>query len=132
MPMPAPSPYKKAIANRIRKMIRDGVSMKDIMVSIQDLKDAPVSFATLYKLYGKDIAQERADIVGQVGNVVVQQALDGDFKSQELFLRSKGGWSPNSTVNEQEQDVDADEDESAIDALMTLLGKTRDPSDNSQ
>ena len=65
MPMPAPSPYKKAIANRIRKMIRDGVSMKDIMVSIQGLKDAPVSFATLYKLYGKDIAQERADIVGQ-------------------------------------------------------------------
>ena len=62
----------------------------------------------------------------------MQQALDGDFKSQELFLRSKGGWSPNSTVNEQEQDVDADEDESAIDALMTLLGKTRDPSDNSQ
>jgi len=130
--MPAPSPYKKAIANRIRKMVREGVSMKDIMVSIQDLKDAPTSFATLYKLYGKDIAQERADIVGKVGDKVVQQALDGDFKSQELFLRSKGGWSPNSTVNEQEQDVDADEDESAIDALMTLLGKSRDPSDNSQ
>jgi hypothetical protein len=67
-----------------------------------------------------------------VGNKVVQQALEGDFKSQELFLRSKGGWSPNSTLNEQEQDTEADMDESAIDALMTLLGKSRpdDSSDN--
>ena len=32
--MPAALPHKKAIANRIRKMIRDGVAMKDIMVSI--------------------------------------------------------------------------------------------------
>jgi hypothetical protein len=130
--MPAALPYKKAIANRIRKMIRDGVAMKDIMVSIQELQDAPSSFATFYKTYGQDIAQERSDIVGKVGNVVVQQALDGDFKSQELFLRSKGGWSPNSTLNENEQETDADTDESAIDALMTLLGKSRDPSDNSE
>ena len=113
-------------------MIRDGVAMKDIMVSIQELQDAPSSFATFYKIYGQDIAQERADIVGMVGNKVVQQALEGDFKSQELFLRSKGGWSPNSTLNEQEQDVDPEMDESAIDTLMTLLGKTRsdDSSDN--
>jgi len=83
--MPAALPYKKAIANRIRKMIRDGVAMKDIMVSIQELQDAPSSFATFYKTYGQDIAQERSDIVGQVGNVVVQQALDGDFKSQNSF-----------------------------------------------
>ena len=130
--MPAALPYKKAIANRIRKMIRDGVAMKDIMVSIQELQDAPSSFATFYKTYGQYIAQERSDIVGKVGNVVVQQALDGDFKSQELFLRSKGGWSPNSTLNENEQETDADTDESAIDALMTLLGKSRDPSDNSE
>ena len=123
--MPAALPYKKAIANRIRKMIRDGVAMKDIMVSIQELQDAPSSFATLYKTYGQDIAQERSDIVGQVGNVVVQQALDGDFKSQELFLRSKGGWSPTSTVNEVDQVEDPDVDESAIDSLMTLLCKTR-------
>jgi hypothetical protein len=130
--MPATLPHKKAIANRIRKMIRDGVAMKDIMVSIQDLQDAPSSFATFYKIYGQDIAQERSDIVGMVGNKVVQQALEGDFKSQELFLRSKGGWSPNSTLNEQEQDTEADMDESAIDALMTLLGKSRpdDSSDN--
>lgn len=131
--MPAAIPYKKAIANRIRRMIRDGVAMKDIMVAIQELQDAPTSFATFYKIYGQDIAQERADIVGMVGNKVVQQALEGDFKSQELFLRSKGGWSPNSTLNEQEQETDPEQDESAIDALMTLLGKSRnDTTDNSE
>ena len=128
--MPAALPYKKAIANRIRKMIREGVPMKDIMVSIQDLQDAPSSFATFYKIYGHDISSERADIVGQVGSIVLQQALEGDFKSQELFLRSKGGWSPNSTLNEQEQETDPEQDESAIDALMTLLGKTRDDTTN--
>ena len=131
--MPAAIPYKKAIANRIRRMIRDGVAMKDIMVAIQELQDAPTSFATFYKIYGQDIAQERADIVGMVGNKVVQQALEGDFKSQELFLRSKGGWSPNSTLNEQEQETDPEQDEAAIDALMTLLGKSRnDTTDNSE
>ena len=64
--MPAAIPYKKAIANRIRRMIRDGVAMKDIMVAIQELQDAPTSFATFYKIYGQDIAQERADIRGRL------------------------------------------------------------------
>lgn len=122
--MPAALPYRKAIANKIRRMIRDGVQVRDIMASIQSLQDAPSSIATFYKTYGADMAEERAAIVGMVGNKVVQQALDGDFKSQELYLRSKGGWSPNSTVNENEQETDPDMDESAIDALMTLLGKS--------
>jgi len=132
--MPAALPYKKAIANKVRRMIRDGVQVRDIMAAIQPMKDAPSSLATFYKTYGHDMADERAEIVGKVGNKVVQQALDGDFKSQELYLRSKGGWSPNSTVNENEQDLDPDMDESAIDALMTLLGKApdHDPTDNSE
>ena len=132
--MPAALPYKKAIANKVRRMIRDGVQVRDILASIQPMVDAPSSLATFYKTYGHDMAVERAAIVGMVGNKVVQQALEGDFKSQELYLRSKGGWSPNSTVNENEQDVDPDMDESAIDALMTLLGKARedDAPDNSE
>lgn len=121
--MPAALPYKKAIANKVRRMIRDGVTVRDILAAIQDFQDAPSSMATFYKTYGMDIAQERSDIVGMIGNKVVQQAMEGDFKSQELYLRSKGGWSPNSTVNENFDGADADMDESAIDALMTLLGK---------
>jgi hypothetical protein len=118
-----PLPYSEVIAKNVRKGIRNGVSVKDIMASIQKYQYAPSSSATFYKLYGDDIAQERADIVGQVGGVVIQQALDGDFKAAELFLRSKGGWSPTQTNVEVEATGDPDEDASAIDSLMTLLGK---------
>ena len=119
-----PLPYSEVIAKNVRKGIRNGVSVKDIMASIQKYQNAPSSSATFYKLYGDVIAQERADIVGQVGGVVIQQALDGDFKAAELFLRSKGGWSPTQTNIELEADSNPDEDVSAIDSLMTLLGKT--------
>ena len=118
-----PLPYSEVIAKNVRKGIRNGVSVKDIMASIQKYQYAPSSSATFYKLYGDDIAQERAEIVGQVGGVVIQQALDGDFKAAELFLRSKGGWSPTQTNVEIEANADPDEDTSAIDSLMTLLGK---------
>jgi hypothetical protein len=116
--------YSEIIAKKVKEGIRNGVSVKDIMASVQKYQNAPSSTATFYKLYGQDIADTRADIVGKVGSVVIQQAIDGDFKAAELFLRSKGGWSPTSTVNEVEQTENPDEDESAIDSLMTLLGKT--------
>jgi hypothetical protein len=77
----------------------------------------------MYKIYGNYMEAERAKINGSVGKKVIDQALAGDFKSQELFLRSKGGWSPTHTVNEVEQEVDPDMDESAIDTLLGLLGK---------
>ena len=130
-------PYSNLIAKRVRQGIRDGVSVRDIMGSIQKYQNAPNSLTTFYKLYGQDISEEKADIVGKVGNVVINAALSGDFKAAELFLRSKGGWSPTSTINEVEQLEDPDTDESAIDSLMTLLGKkqpdngdTKDPSKN--
>ena len=123
-------PYSEVIAKKVREGIRSGVSVKDILSSIQKYQNAPSSTATFYKLYGEDIAEEKASIVGAVGSVVVQQALEGDFKSQELFLRSKGGWSPTQTNVEVEGTEDPDTDESAIDSLMTLLGKNRN-SDNS-
>ena len=72
---------------------------------------------------------ERAKINGSVGKKVIDQALAGDFKSQELFLRSKGGWSPTHTVNEVDQEVDPDMDESAIDTLLSLLGINDDSSE---
>ena len=118
-----PLPYSEVIAKNVRKGIRNGVAIKDILASIQKYQNAPSSSTTFYKLYGGDIAEERAEIVGQIGSVVIQQAMDGDFKSQELYLRSKGGWSPTQTNIEVEADSNPDEDTSAIDSLMTLLGK---------
>ena len=119
--------YSEVIAKKVVAGIKNGVAVRDILGSIQKYQDAPSSTATFYKLYGNLIAETKADIVGEIGNVVVNAARDGDFKAAEFFLRSKGGWSPNSTVNEVEQDVDPDLDESAIDSLMLLLGKEAEP-----
>lgn len=124
--------YSETIAKAVRTGIRNGVAVKDIMASIQKYQQAPSSSATFYKLYGDTIAQERADIVGQIGSVVIQQALEGDFKAAEFYLRSKGGWSPTQTNIEVEGSGDADEDTGAIDSLMTLLGKKNDTPDNSE
>ena len=119
-------PYSEVIAKKVKEGIRNGVSVKDILASIQKYQNAPSSTATFYKLYGQDIADTKADIVGQVGSVVIQQALDGDFKAAELFLRSKGGWSPTQTNIEVEQETDPELDESATETLMSLLGYNND------
>ena len=120
-------PYSEIIAKKVRMDTRNGVLVKDTIGSIQKYQNAPSSTSTFYKLYGSIISETKAEIVGAIGSVVVQQALDGDFKSQEFYLRSKGGWSPNSTLNEVEQTEDPDTDESAIDSLLGLLGKNTDP-----
>jgi len=116
--------YSEVIAKKVVAGVKNGVAVRDILGSVQKYQDAPASTATFYKLYGNLIAETKADIVGEIGSVVVEAAKGGDFKAAEFFLRSKGGWSPNSTVNEVEQDVDPDLDESAIDSLMSLLGKS--------
>lgn len=117
-------PYSKNIAKVVRDGVKRGVSKRTIFSQIQKYQHAPKSTATFYKLYGQDIADVEADIVGQVGNKVVEQALAGDFKSQELFLRSKGGWSPTATNIEVEADSVDDIDNSAIEDLMRHLNIT--------
>lgn len=120
--MKDPLPYSKNVEKHILECIQGGVGIRDMIASMQHLQGAPKSLSTLYKIYGDYIAQERAKINGAVGKKVIDQALEGDFKSQELFLRSKGGWSPKETV-ENGDAVDEDTDEDAVTMLMSLLGK---------
>ena len=119
-------PYCKHVEKHILTCIQGGVAIRQMLASMQHLTNAPKSLSTMYKTYGSFIEQERAKINGLVGAKVIDQALEGDFKSQELFLRSKGGWSPTHTVNEVEQETDPDLDESAADTLMALLGYNND------
>lgn len=115
--------YSEPIAKYVRQAVADGVQIKDILATINKrFQDAPRNNAMLYKLYGGDIAEARAEITQRVGNVVIQQALDGHFPSQDLFLRSKAGWSPKETQQLEDVEGDPDEDSSAINSLMTLLG----------
>ena len=116
-----PLPYSKNVEKHILECIQGGVGIREMLASMQHLQGAPKSLSTLYKIYGTIIHSERARINAAVGRKVIDQALEGDFKSQELFLRSKGGWSPKETI-ETSDAIDEDTDESAVDALMTLLG----------
>lgn len=117
-------PHRKNISTYVVAKVKAGVSIKDIVAGIQKYQEAPRSVKGLYSTYGDDIAQARNSITEQIGNRIVDQALAGDFKSQELYLRSKGGWSPTQTIQEQEIGNEIEEDTSAVDQLMTLLGKT--------
>jgi len=99
------------------------VSVKDIMASIQKYSHAPSSTSTFYKLYGGDIAEVKFDTTSAIVNVVVEHALAGDFQAAELYLRSKGGWSPTNTVEEREVGSEEEEDRSAVEEIMTRLGK---------
>jgi len=121
-------PYSKNVENHILECIGGGVGIREMLASMQHLQNAPKSLSTLYKIYGQVIHSERARINAAVGRKVIDQALEGDFKSQELFLRSKGGWSPKETVETGEA-LDEDTDESAVDSLMTLLGFDETPDD---
>ena len=130
--MPSKLPYSKTVEKHILKCVRGGVSRKDMLASIAHLQNAPRSFSTLYKDYGHVIFNEQSEMVAAVGSRVYDQAINGDtkdastFKSQELFLRAKGGWSPTHTVNEVEREIDPDLDESAASTLMSLLGYNND------
>jgi hypothetical protein len=118
--------YNRKIADLVIKRTKEGVSVKDIVGEVQsNYNDAPRSLNTFYSYYKKDLMSARAEINGLVGSKVLKRALEegewGHYPSQELFLRSKAGWSPTNTVIEVEQDS-ADEDLSAIDQLAELLG----------
>tara|TARA_R110000772_G_C13184688_1_gene428406 strand:+ start:50 stop:454 length:405 start_codon:yes stop_codon:yes gene_type:complete len=128
-------PYSKLVEKAVIEMIQGGVPIRQICPAISHLQDAPRSLSTLYKWYGPAMEAERSRINGAVGRRVIDQALHGDiqdgitWKSQELFLRSKGGWSPQNTTNEVELDTDPELDVSAADTLMNLLGFDTDDED---
>ena len=120
--------YNKPAAKHLKKCIEGGVSVKDMLASGMDkFQNFPQNTTILYKLYGTYMATVRAEIVGDIGSTIIKQAKAGDFKSQEFYMRSKGGWSPSNTVNEVEHTDDPDEDSGAIDILMAKLGKSRNP-----
>lgn len=122
-------PYNDEIAKRVRELTRAGVPVKSIFAEIQKYQDAPGSYTTFYKNYGSDMEMARGSAVEAVGNKVVNQALNGDedagntWKAREFYLRTQGGWTPKEAVETREVGTDAEEEESAVDALMKALGK---------
>jgi hypothetical protein len=119
-------PKNPNIARMVREGISGGVTVRQIFASVLHMKDAPQSYTTFYKLYREDMDKVKFQLDAKVGKTVIEQALKGDFKSQELYLRSRAGWSPSSHVQEQEVGTDDEENEGAVSALMAALGKETD------
>ena len=130
-------PYSKNVEKHILECIQGGIPIRQMIASMGHLQGAPKSLSTMYKIYGSFMEMERTKINGAVGKRVIDQALYGDvqdgitWKSQELFLQSKGGWSPQNTVTEVDQEVDPELDEAATDTLMNLLGFNEDEDNES-
>ena len=119
-------PKNPNIARKVREGIKGGVAVTQIFKSVLHMKNAPQSLTTFYKLYRQDMDEVKFEIDQKVGKTVIDQALKGDFKSQELYLRSRAGWSPSSHVKEQEVGTEEEENEGAVNALMAALGKETD------
>lgn len=125
-------PKNEEIAKRVRELSAGGVTVKEIFSDIQRYSLAPGSWTTFYKLYRDDLWGPKIELTRKIGNRVANQALDGDpkepttFKSQELWLRTQGGWTPKETLETREVGTDEEEAESAVNVLLGILGKSDD------
>lgn len=108
------------IATYIIQAIKAGVSMAAILDKVSTMPNGPRAKASLYKVYRNEIANARADLAEELGEVAMKMAKAGDVKMLDLALRSKAGWSPTQTVIESDKD-DEDENTSAIDDLLAML-----------
>jgi hypothetical protein len=130
--MTKPLEKNPRIAEVVRESTRNGVPHRTIFADIQKYQNAPGSYTTFYKLYKLDIEAAKAETINQIGNKVVNQAINGDddagntWKAREFYLRTQGGWTPKESIETREVGTDEEEDESAINALMKALGKSND------
>ena len=110
------------IAAVVRKKAAAGVPVVEIFASIQNYQNAPGSIQTFYKYYKEDLDAARGEVTEALGSKVIQQAKNGDFKSQELWLTTKGGWSKQNTNTNVDIPAGGDETNSALENLLSKLG----------
>ena len=117
------------IASVVRKKAAAGVPVKEILSSIQNYQNAPGSLQTFYKYYGSVMEEARGEVTEALGNKVIQQAKNGDFKSQELWLTTKGGWSKQQTNTNVDLGESDDDKSSALESLLSKMGFNKDEED---
>ena len=110
------------IAAVVRKKAAAGVPVVEIFASIQNYQNAPGSIQTFYKYYKEDLDAARGEVTEALGSKVIQQAKNGDFKSQELWQTTKGGWSKQNTNTNVDIPAGEDETNSALENLLSKLG----------
>lgn len=115
------------IAATVRKKAAAGVPVTEIFASIQNYQNAPGSMTTFYKYYREDMDAARGEITEQIANKVIKKALEGDdFKAQELWLTTKGGWSKQQTNTIVDVEENEEEKSNALNVLMGKLGFNED------
>ncbi len=122
-------PYSGKIANKVKALTKAGVPVTSIFAAIQSFQDAPASLTTFYKLYRTDMESVRSATTEQIANKVIATALEGPedsphtHKSRELYLDRIGGWNKRETVESREVGSEEEQNEGAVNALLTALGK---------
>lgn len=112
------------IVQAIREMVRAKVPVRFWLASLQDrFEGAPNNSTMLYRLYGDDIKAARASAFQGVGENIYNQALEGHFPSQELWLTTGEDWSKKSHL---EVELGVDEESDVISDIINLLGVKRD------
>ena len=117
------------IAAVVRKKAAAGVPVVEIFASIQNYQNAPGSIQTFYKYYKEDLDAARGEVTEALGSKVIQQAKNGDFKSQELWLTTKGGWSKQQTNTNVDLGESDDDKSSALESLLSKMGFSKDEED---
>ena len=117
------------IASIVRKKAAAGVPVKEILSSIQNYQNAPGSLQTFYKYYGSVMEEARGEVTEALGSKVIQQAKNGDFKSQELWLTTKGGWSKQQTNTNVDLGESDDDKSTALESLLSKKGISKDEED---
>lgn len=124
--------YCNKIGKIVRAKAKAGVPVKTIFASIQSHQKAPGSLTTFYRYYRVDMESVRADTTEEIANKVINTALNGDedsphtHKSRELYLDRIGGWSKKEVVETREISGEEEENESAVAALLSALGKSEE------
>ena len=107
----------------VKKKAAAGVPVTEIFASIQNYQNAPGSLTTFYKYYRDDMDSARGEITEQIANKVIEKAIKHDnFKAQELWLTTKGGWSKQQTTTNVDIEENEEEKNSALNILMGKLG----------
>ena len=115
--------HSKPIAKKIKQLIGDGVTMKVILDSIQHYQEAPSAMPSLYRIYGEDIADARAQFHGWLGQKAKERINEGSDAVLIHALKTKAGWTDKVVVEARDSD-DPDENTDAIATLAVLLGKS--------
>jgi hypothetical protein len=116
--------YSKHIAKKVKELIGNGVSITVILDSVQKYQEAPRSINTLYKIYGEDIAEARAELHNDLGKYAMVRIKAGSDAVLIHALKTKAGWTEKVIVEERDSD-DPDENTDAISTLAVLLGRSK-------